>query len=336
MATPTRRPPVDSCTTPVRLSLRKLTGSHSTLVDDTEKFINHAYSSLDTQLVKAEVEPNKLNYFLVVGRKVKYYDPKIGPYDSVRLLVKEDGNFCLLLYDKTIGMGRIEAPCDIVEVLNKLANPHMVVCRGIQDYTVYKESIGYDISRVVLLNCPSDSVCDIECYGMYENKSTRRKSDICPKCTSLKWQLSRRKREHDGLTPSQREERQSSSSHVPFDVLSPASKKARVVNMQQTIHHLKSKVEYFSEKVLRIAASDKQNSEIGQLVDSICTSPHGNDSLSKIFSDADSMQHGLGETVKGIWEKDVSEWKCFVENQENNGKYGVKKYFVFTKSYSNW
>lgn len=63
--------------------------------------------------------------------------------------------------------------------------------------------------------------------------------------------------------------------------------------MRQTIHHLKSKVEYFS---MRIATSDKQNSEIGQFVNSICTIPNVSESLSKIFAEAFNMQRGLGET----------------------------------------
>ena len=80
------------------------------------------------------------------------------------------------------------------------------------------------MSRVSSVSCP---VRDVECTVLYEINSTQRKSLICPKCNSLKWQLSRRKREHDKLTPSQRMKRQASSSHVPFDVLSPCGKKAR-------------------------------------------------------------------------------------------------------------
>ena len=328
-STPRRPPPLtiaaSTITTPVRESLRKLTGDHD-ILDNTKRFIDDEsrprYSSLDVQLVKAEVEANKLKRFLTVTRKVKYYNPKIGPYDSVKLVVKEDGTFCLLACDTTIEEGRVEGPLassHIVPLLDKMADPHIAICSGIQDYSVYKASIGFEMSRVALVSCPPDSVRDIECTVLYENKSTRRRSLICPKCNSLKWQLSRRKREHDKLTPSQRIKRQSSSSHVLFDVLSPCSKKARFKNMRETIHHLQSKVVYFSERVNRLSISDKQNSEIGQLISSICTSPHGTDSLHEIFAEADKVQHGLGETVKEIWEKDVNDWNQFVEDQENNG-----------------
>ena len=121
------------------------------------------------------------------------------------------------------------------------------------------------------------------------------------------------------LTPSQRKKRRCSSSHVPFDVLSPHSKKARFESMKEIIHSLKTRAEYFSNKISQLLATDKQNSEIGQLVSAISTSTHGNDSLHEIFAEADKMQHGLGKTVKDVWEEDVNDWKLFVENQENNG-----------------
>ena len=60
------------------------------------------------------------------------------------------------------------------------------------------------------------------------------------------------------LTLSQRNEKQCSSSHVLFDVLSQHSKKAR---FESTIHSLKTRAEYFSNKISQLSATDKQNSE---------------------------------------------------------------------------
>ena len=121
------------------------------------------------------------------------------------------------------------------------------------------------------------------------------------------------------LTPSQRKERQCSTSHVLFDVLSPQREKARFESMKETIHSLKTRAEYFSYKISQLSATDKQNSQIGQIVRAIFTSTHGNDSLREIYAEAEKMQHGLGKTVNDVWEKDVNNWKLFVENQENNG-----------------
>ena len=93
--------------------------------------------------------------------------------------------------------------------------------------------------------------------------------------------------------------------------------------MRATIHNLHSKVEYFSKRIDRLSANDVQNNEIGHLVNSICDSSDGNKKLNEIFAEADSVCHGLGCAVKKIWEKDVGDWKEFLENQKNNGKYKV-------------
>ena len=101
------------------------------------------------------------------------------------------------------------------------------VVTGNRGYSAYRESIGFDIKRVVTGNCPSDSVRDRECTILYKQQSTT-KSLICTKCTSLKWLLTKRKKEHDGMPASQQIKRQSSSSNAPFNVLSPSSQQARV------------------------------------------------------------------------------------------------------------
>ncbi len=182
-----------------------------------------SYSSLDVQLIEAEVDEYKLTRFLIIVRKVKCFDRKIGPYDCIKLVVKEDGTLSFSVYDKIIEEGRVKAPLvlssgSILSVLGKLAEPCMVVCTGIQNYSILKASIGYDLSRVVLVSCPPhDSVRDYNCPVLYEKKSSRRKLSTCSKCNSLKWQLSRPKCEHEQLTPAERKVRQSSSSSVPFD-----------------------------------------------------------------------------------------------------------------------
>ncbi len=46
-----------------------------------------------------------------------------------------------------------------------------------------------------------------------------------------------------------------------------------------------------------------------------------NDTLLAMYAEAENVQHGLGEIVKGIWDEDVNGWKQFMENQTNNGTY---------------
>lgn len=293
-------------------------------LEDLKLFIDKSecYRSVETQVVTAEFEVNELRRYLLVTRRVKYYDDDMGPYDAVRLIVNDDGGYKLLVYDKLLEENTVQAPfssSSITAPLDKLANPSLSVCPGIKGYSIYKTSIGYDLKRAVTNNCPPNSVRDCECTIMYDQPSTR-KSLLCAKCVSLKWQLAKRKREHDALTTPERRHRQSSGSKVAFDVLSPSSKRARFDNMRKTIHQLQSKVEYYSEKIERLSTNEVQNKEIGELVSSIIATPQGCQQLREILIEAEHKHEGLGSVLKGIWDKDIGDWQQFQSDQQDNGK----------------
>ena len=252
---------------------------------------------------------------------MKCYDDDMGPYDAVRLVVEEDGSYKLLVYDKLLEENTVQAPfssSSVIVPLDRLANRTWTVCPGIKGYSAYKTSIGYDLKRAVTDNCPPNSARDCECTIVYDQLSTR-KSLLCSSCISLKWQLTKRKKEHDEMTTTERLRRQSSGSKVAFDVLSPSSKRARLDNMRKTIHQLQSKVEYYSEKIERLSTNEVQNKEIGELVSSIVSTPHGHQQLCEILTEAERKHEGLGSVLKGIWEKDVSDWHQFQSDQEKNG-----------------
>lgn len=111
---------------------------------------------------------------------------------------------------------------------------------------------------------------------------------------SLKWQLTRRKREHDDLTPSQRAQRQSSSSKVPFDMLSPVSQKVRVKSMGKAIKNLQCKTEYYSGKIERLSPNEVQNEEIRELVNAIISSDNGRQKIAEIhvYAEANCAENG--------------------------------------------
>ena len=73
-------------------------GIHS-LLDSTKLFVTSKYITLDAQIVKAAVDTNKVARFLVIARKVRCYDSRYGPYDSQKVVVKENGSFVLIVYD---------------------------------------------------------------------------------------------------------------------------------------------------------------------------------------------------------------------------------------------
>ena len=89
--------------------------------------------------------------------------------------------------------------------------------------------------------------------------------------------------------------------------------------MRKTIITLQLKTNYYSKRIERLIANEEQNKEIGELVDLICKSQDGNEELSEIFSEADSMKNGLGQVLKEIWDNDCTDWNQFKKDQEANG-----------------
>ena len=171
------------------------------------------------------------------------------------------------------------------------------------------------------MNWPPDTARDCECSIWYVKRPTRR-SQLCEKCTSLKWHLSARKREHDRLTPEQRKLRQQASSTVPFDHLSPASKKARLSNMRTAITKLRTSGQRSVEKLEleRVCMSDKQNDELCELVKAISSSDQGRQALQTIYHEADEAGSGKGDLLKDIWERDVADMEGFYQDQQRNGR----------------
>ena len=73
---------------------------------------------------------------------------RIGPYDAIKLVVKEDGCYSLLVFDKSVGEGSVDhdspllASSSILQALNKLSNQSWIVCPGIKDYSLGNNSLG--------------------------------------------------------------------------------------------------------------------------------------------------------------------------------------------------
>ena len=305
----------------MRVHLEKEKNNPSVL-EDLQQFVSQGYPSLTAKIVLADTGDNKLSRFLVATRNIKSYHDQCGPYDALRLTVRDDATFKLLCYEKTLEEGVLSIPvscCSVIGSINKLADISWEVCPGIGSYSTYSGSIGYNLKRVVKVNCfLPDSVRDHECPVLYQ-RSPMKKSPICDKCTSLKWDLTKRKRTHDEMTQSQRIKRQCTNSNVPFNVLSPTSQKARVNNMRKTIKNMQSKVEYCSKRIERLSANEDQNTEVGQLIDAVVSNDEGCRMLDEIYSEAERVKVGLGKVIRDNWDTDYSEWHQFKIDQETNG-----------------
>ena len=135
--------------TPTREALRKLIQQRegtTSLLDDCEAFVRAHSKTLEASIITTE-EPNKLRRYLVVTRKLKVYDEVVGPHDALRLLVREDGNYRCLLYEKTLEEGTVQPPItsSSIPILDKLGDVQWTICPGVKAYSSFKASIGYDI-----------------------------------------------------------------------------------------------------------------------------------------------------------------------------------------------
>ena len=185
-------------------------------------------------------------------------------------------------------------------------------CPGIKPYSAYKNGIGYDLKRVVMSKWPPDTARDYECTVFYEKSSTR-KTQLCKKCVSLKWCLSARKMEHDQLIDEHSWQRQQAKSTVPFDILSPGSKKARLSSMRQGIANLWSQAKCNAENIELTSMNDKQNYEIVELVKSI------NSSARTAIKFSSGWQRQGWPYWRVYGNKTFQTWK-FYQDQKQNGE----------------
>ena len=202
-------------------------------------------------------------------------------------------------------------------ILKKINDTKYFVCPGIGDYSTYRRSIGFDPKVVVHLALPIDTIRHKEC-PRFVMKSMHQKSLLCSSCVSLKYYLRKQKKRHDSDEfEVNHEKHKKTSSSLPFDYLSPCSKKARVANMRKEINSLRIKCHRASKKLLRLELNDDQDQE---LVNAISSSEVGQCELDRVFSDAEELEQGRGYKLRSVWDEDTSEIASFNEDQLKNSK----------------
>ena len=88
--------------------------------------------------------------------------------------------------------------------------------------------------------------------------------------------------------------------------------------MRREIANLRSEAKRSAEKIERTSMNDKQ---IVGLVKAIDNSDDGQCALQSIYQEAEKTGEGRGDTLRGIWEQDVSDMKQFYQDQKHNGEY---------------
>ena len=301
-----------------RLALRrKLCSQHLPVIDYMENLLKENISSLDVSIDTVETSPNQLSHVLTIARKVKIYFESTGPLDAVKMVIDSNLCYCVYIFCEVLIRDQLSAPHEITSlpVLQQIKNEsEWTVCHGVSSFSSYNQYCTKDAVHMVL---PHDSVRHIDCSRLF--KSTSNKSVACHSCQSLKYYLTSRKRRYDALSEEDLSQRQSSSSTVPIDYLSPVSRTKRVHNMRRTISQLQRKLHSINQVTVELR--DEQNDEMMQLVKGITESENGQTELKKIYEEADTMVgDGRGAALKHIWSNDV---EMFYKDQSRCGKFFV-------------
>ena len=305
-------------TTPTRDIVRKaLLGHVYKLFDDISSLISSKLNSLTASSIAATDENETVKDYLLVYRTHKLDHSHIGPHDALRLFIDVSGNHKVLVYNKSVEEGTVSST-DVSPILEKLNNQEWIVCRGVQQYGMYKASIGYDIASVEVTEYPPDTARHKECLLWFQKNN--KKSQVCAKCLSLKWKLTERKKTHDGYTADHCLKCQHASSTVPIDSLSPCSKKAKVENLRKEVHTVRRQVSNLESKIEHVCVEETQSNEISEIVRSINNCDVGQRSLNKIYREAEESGHGRGELLKKAWERDIMDMEIFQSDQAANSK----------------
>jgi len=106
--------------------------------------VKSQYSTLEATAVTAKW-PSKLYSHLLITRRLKAYD-EVGPHDGLWLVIA-DGQYKMMVYEKTLETGTVSTPFTVA-ILARLGDAEWEVCPGVKNYSMYKSSIGYDLSWV--------------------------------------------------------------------------------------------------------------------------------------------------------------------------------------------
>ena len=207
-------------------------------------------------------------------------------------------------------------------ILQKMSSNNFFICLGIEGYYEYKESIGYDSKNVVHVVLPTDTVRHVTCEKLFD-KRINSKVAICKSSLSLKMYLTKLKRKHESdIASTSHTHHQLSSSVYSYDLLSPASKKTRMVNIRKENKVLRVKVARLQACQVNshLEVNDDQAQELTKLVHAVTSSEAGQNELENIFCEAEEFREEGDSMLRNISEDETSDIQDFMDDQLVNGK----------------
>ena len=284
--------------------------SSSSSLIQCELLLKEHHPSLEVSLETIEVSANRLDWVIVVRRRVKFYSKAVGPLDDMKIVIFNNLHFTVYVFCDIFAEGDLETPQDVERLtfLVRLSDLSWIVCHGVDNYSSYNV---YGIKDAVNVTIPPDTVRHKSCEKFFQCGKAH-KSDMCQYCLSLKYYLTRKK--NTLSSDDARLRRQSIHSTVPMDYLSPASRSKRIDNMRTEIEILRQKVRPHNQTT-SMDLEDEQNEEMIRLVQYISDSDVGLSEQEKIYQEADEAGDGKGIVLKNTWENDVA---MFYSDQHQN------------------
>lgn len=302
--------------TPSRSKLRCVLGSPDiTSLDEFRRTIEGQFTSLKSEVATYE-EDEKLFRCLLVTRKVKLSHTVLGPFDSLRLIIKPDRSFKLYVFDKVLEEGsKMEASNP---VLSRINDSSIVCCPGIPYYQSYQSAIGFEPKGVSRCFIPPGNARHDECPILF-SKGPKKQSKLCLKCLKLKKRLVEMKSSHENMSVEHKESRTLPDSKVPTRFLSPSSKEKKMENVCKERKVLRKKNERLMSMNKKYELEEIQRDELSALIKAI----NGDETsgLNVLCDEAESSGEGRGHTLRSTWMTDVMAFKEFSENQENTSEF---------------
>ena len=183
----------------------------------------------------------------------------------------------------------------------------------------YFSKIRYDVKNLRRIDYPFESIDSCNClwfHKLAKNASIMEKgleSVCCRACKRLVSDLN----EHlkTALSSPDKVKRQQPSSNCPLKYMSPSSQKRRKENTQRERAKDRLQLQKFSHTELTL--DDEQHDELSQLMDAI--EDKGGKEVEEVLQDAD--MHGVGDSLREIWEMDKQRMKTIIRRYIVSKKY---------------
>ena len=270
-----------------------------------------------SQLAISELTAHGLRWAVVTRKEA--YVTNCGPMHNPRLLLSERGLFQWQVFFTTICSGSWSTSnmLEVQTLLGQLEpSSGYIICPGI-DIEPFEGLIPY-IKHLRSWGRPFYRRDSDECAMFHAPLG---QSQMCPSCSTLKKRMHQQLQRNTHLSPSNKENRTSTSSKYKISYLSPASQKRRHAStMRERKAMMKSLSNYRSHDVVLEAS---QHTEMTEVVNYIAKE-HQND-LEQVLQMVSNNNEGTGALFRSAWDRDVAQKQSkartcsLLKDQKKNG-----------------